>query len=255
MVQPVQLFRRESSDAIGFIQAKDTVKAAIELGLFVASGAVITLKSTTDRPTRDLVLDGLDHEVLTKIDVEPYFSLFFSYLLGLNREGTFQRSPQAWANEFNRDAFNDRRPSNPFNAAKYTGLQRWFSYAGLGWFDSEGVFQCNPFYRLTRQLSRIFGDERKISGEAFIKAVGTSCPELDNGSLFLKANPRYDASARICTLGLAHALIDLHEDRWIRLHCPRDSGGWSLELAQPPSDGKTLLSGKIQFVELLRTPK
>ena len=43
--------------------------------------------------------------------------------------------------------------------------------------------------------------------------------------------------------------IDLHFDRVIRLFCAADSRGWSIEAAQPPNDGDTLRSGRVDYVE------
>ena len=79
------------------------------------------------------------------------------------------------------------------------------------------------------------------------------CPELDGGEIFLQANKyrNYTPEDKQCTLGLSHALVDLHEDEIIRLVCPLDSRGWSIELAQPSRDD-TIKSDRITLIEYLR---
>src|SRR5262249_35566226 len=121
---------------------------------------------------------------------------------------------------------------------------------GLGWYDTGGVFQPNPFERIRRCLGKIFAGEVKLTSEAFMQRLTEACPELDGGTIFKRVDQTYDPAAKVCTLGLSHALIDLHQDGWIRLDCPRDSRGWSIETAEPPSDG--LQSGRINTVELLK---
>ena len=78
------------------------------------------------------------------------------------------------------------------------------------------------------------------------------CPELDGGKIFLQANKyrNYNPVDKQCTLGLSHALVDLHEDEIIRLSCPTDSRGWNIELAQPSRDD-TIESDRITIIEYL----
>jgi hypothetical protein len=98
-------------------------------------------------------------------------------------------------------------------------------------------------------LADIFVRKKKLEDEEFVERTGRSCPELDGGDIFFQANPQYDRNAMQLTRGLGHALVDLHLDGVIRMHCNPDSGGWSLELSSPPNDGKTLLSERLDFVE------
>jgi hypothetical protein len=186
--------------------------------------------------------------------VEPYFALFYSYLLSLNAEGGVKKTGDEWSRDFERDVLGGQRSDNPFNRDKWTGLNRWVGYAGLGWYDPGDNFQPNPYGRLLRRLPALFAGEKKLTGEAFMQNMSTACPELDGGSLFMQAHKSraYEPAAKVCTLGLSHALIDLHQDGWIRLNCPRDSRGWSIELAEPPSDD-LMRSGRIDSIELLRT--
>ena len=244
----------------GKTQAKQTISAATELGLIIEDDEKrlkTIFKSTDKRDSRRILLDSLDAKVLANTEIEPYFALFYSYLLALNADGTKNQNGSTWASNFQRDVFGDERPANPFNDTKLTGLNRWFGYAGLGWYDTggtTGVFQPNPYDRLLRRLQLIFGKDKKLTSEIFMERLTEFCPELDGGEIFMQAHRFrvYDAAAKTCTLGLSHALIDLHQDQKIRLNCPIDSRGWSIELAEPPnSDG--LESGRIDSIEFLKS--
>lgn len=231
-------------------QSQQTIKAALELRIIEDADGLLklTVERKDKRTARQILLAALDEFVLSGTEVEPYFSLFYSYLLSLNADGCIEKSKDDWAVEFERDLFGGQRIENPFNATKLTGLHRWFSYAGLGWYDTGGVFQPNPYERLHRRLGVIFAGEAKLTGEEFMRRLPEACPELDGGAIFKRAAPSYDSYAKVCTLGLSHALIDLDQDGWIRLDCPRDSRGWSIEAASPPGDS----SGRIDTMELVK---
>ena len=186
------------------------------------------------------------------MEPETFFALFYSYLLALNKDGVRKKSGDDWAIDFDRDVFAGQRQSNPFNSTKYNGLRRWFRYAGLGWHDSEEVFQPNPFERILRRLPDIFDGRNKLRGEEFMENLGKTCPEIDGGKVFRRVAGNWKPENKTCTLGLSHALIELHQENKIRLHCPQDSRGWSIKDADPPSDD-TLKSDKIEIVELLDT--
>jgi hypothetical protein len=237
-------------------QAKQAVSAATELGLIETDSEnrlKPTFKSNDTRDSRQILLEALDEKVLQNTNVEPYFALFYGYLLALNSDGGKQQTGDKWASEFQRDVFGEERPANPFNDTKLTGLNRWFGFAGLGWYDTNRVFQPNPYERLLRRLPLIFGKNKKLTSENFMQKLAEFCPELDGGRIFLQAHRfrNYDSAAKVCTLGLSHALIDLNQDGKIRLICPRDSRGWSIEVAQPPS-GDGLDSSRIDSIEFLK---
>lgn len=228
-------------------QAKATVRACIELGLLDADGVNLRSAISGDDPrsTRRIVLDAIDERVLSRIDIEPYFALFYSYVLGLGAAANAPRKKDEWVNGFS----GKRAESNPFNPTKLDGLHRWMRYAGLGWYDPSGEFQANPCGRLERRLPRIFGGKSRVFGEEFMHELSVACPELDGGSIFVQANQRYDRARRECTLGLGHALVELHSNGVIRLHCAEDSRGWSIAEAEPERDGKTLRADRIDIVE------
>lgn len=235
-------------------QAVATLRTALDLGLVTEDddGRIrIAFERTDSRSTRRIVHDALDKCVLGgSTEPEPYFALFYSYLLALGKEGVRKKAGDDWVIDFDRDVFAGQRQSNPFNATKYTGLRRWFRYAGLGWHDTEDVFQPNPFERLLRRLPIIFDGREKLRGEEFMERLGQACPELDGGAVFRRAAGNWNPKNKKCSLGLSHALVELHQGNKIRLHCPQDSRGWSIEDAAPPSD-ETLKSDKIEDVELL----
>ncbi|MFN7919073.1 MAG: hypothetical protein U0Q16_03195 [Bryobacteraceae bacterium] len=231
-------------------QAEVTIRAAKELGIVTEESQVVRLsRFEKDLSTRQLLLEVLDDKVLGSTEIEFFYAPFYSYLLSLNADGAQKLDGDQWAIGFARDCPAAARTENAFNKPKYTGLNRWYPYSGHGWFDSEGVFQPNPYERVCRRLDRIFGTERKLSGDEFFSRVARDCAELDGGEIFCRAVAAYDRKRRIATQGLSHALIDLHADGVIRLICPPDSRGWSIEAAQPYNDGKTLLSGRIDYVE------
>lgn len=232
-------------------QSKNTVRAGMELNLVIEKhGAELELTEAGKgrRSVRECVLDAIDQFVLASTEVEYYFALFYSYMLGSNKD-TVKGTRDDWVKAFNRDVFGNKKQANPFNAEKWSGIHRWLVYAGLGWNDPSDEFQCNPYERVKRRLSDIFNGDKKIDDETFMDRLAIACPELDGGKIFEQAN-RNASDSRQCTLGLSHALTELHLDSQIKLHCSPDSGGWSLQYASPPNDGKTLRSDRMDFVEI-----
>jgi hypothetical protein len=240
----------------GQATAKDTLNAALQLDLATENQGVIKLSQDYNRKksAKENILRAIDQHVLSKLEVELYLALYYAYYLGLDKE-VYRRSNlrrEDWANQFNEDVFNNKPQTNPFNATKHTGLDRWLSYMGLGWYDSSENFQANPYGQLFRALPVIFGRNSKLEGDQFMVLLAQACPELDGGEIFLKANiyRNYKPEDKQCTLGLSHALVDLHEDEIIRMHCPVDSRGWNIELAQPSRDD-TIKSDRITLIEYL----
>ena len=234
-----------------------TLKAAKELGLLDdtkdSEDITISHACRKNKNTRAAILGAFDEKVLSGKDVEPYFALYYAYYLGL---GTliYEKSnynKDQWADEFNHVVFGVTPQPNRFNDPKLTGWERWIAYIGLGWFDPAGNFQANPYERLARALPRVFGPSRKLGADDFMKNLAGVCPELDGGALFIEANPRWNPSEKRCSLGLSHALIELHLDAVIRLDCPADSSGWNLGEAEPPRD-EYLVGARMATVELLK---
>jgi len=223
-----------------FIPAKATIRAAVELGLTEESAGTLSLSASCKREkdTRSAILRAFDEKVLANTDVEKYFSLFYAYYLYLGK-AVYVRAKQSgedWAKQFNKDVFLDEPQQNPFNRDKLTGLHRWLSYVGLGWYDPAENFQANPYERLSRVLPEIFSKNRKLDSDEFMERLSRACPELDGGEVFRKANQNWKSADKQCSLGLSHALIELHEDEVIRLECPADCQDWSLKEAEPPRD-------------------
>jgi hypothetical protein len=230
--------------------ARDAIKAAIDLGLIEETeDKLIKLVPARNDPrtSKQLLVEALDKKVLAETTIEPHLARFYSYLLFLNKDGASKKSYSERARDFERDVYGERRA---FNDTKIYGLDRWMGYLGLGWYDTNGIFQPNPYERLLRSLRLIFeGRTRRLTIDDFMTRLGLACPELDGGNIFVETNKQYNSTSRTCTLGLSHALVDLHLDKRLKLFCPPDSRGWSIELAEPPSDG--LQSGRVATVELL----
>jgi hypothetical protein len=203
------------------------------------------------RDTRNAVLRALDRIVLSGTDVEPYFTLFYSYLLGLGSNADEPMADGPRASAFSAALGLGVDIKNPFNDIKLRGLWRWFPYAGLGWFDSREVFQCEPYGRLRRALPQIFEEDARLDADTFMVRLARVCPELDGGALFREANPQLDAVGRVVSLGLSQALLSLHEDGVIVLECPRDSRGWDLSAAEPSNDGDKLRSDRLDAVRFV----
>lgn len=248
MLQPESLEPNES-----FGPANSTLKAARELDLLDGTDSdSITLSEACKKNgnTPAAILSAFDQKVLSEKEIEPYFALFYAYRLGLGKEEYKRKSfgaPQ-WADAFNQAVFGDERQPNPFNSVKAKGWADWVSYAGLGWYDLQGSFQANPYERVMRALPRVFRRSKKLGADDFMKNLAEACPELDGGHLFIQANPKWNPEWKRCSLGLSHALIELHLDNLIKLDCPADSAGWSLEEAEPPRD-QSIVGDRITAVE------
>jgi hypothetical protein len=250
LLQPVPLSRG------GQNTVKDTLSATLKLDLAEEKQGVIKLKKDYDKKksAKENILRAIDQKVLSSLKIEKYLALYYAYYLGLDKE-VYHRSAftrEDWANHFNKDVFNNEPQVNPFNRDKHTGLDRWLSYIGLGWYDSSEHFQTNPYERLLRALPFIFGRKSKLEGDQFMVQLAQVCPELDGGKIFLQANEyrNYNPEDKQCTLGLSHALVDLHKDEIIRLDCPVDSPGWNIGLAQPSRDD-SIKSDRITLIEYL----
>jgi hypothetical protein len=221
--------------------SKATVRAALDLELLAeeTQGTLsLRVSCKKKKDTRSAVLSAFDEKALANTKVEKYFALFYSYYLGLGKAvySRAKHSGEEWAKQFNADVFSGEPQDNPFNATKLTGLHRWFSYVGLGWYDPASNFQANPYERVLRALPTIFSGVRKLSSGDFMNQLARTCPELDGGEIFRQANRNWKSEDKQCSLGLSHAMIELHEDGVIALDCPADNQDWSLKEAEPPRD-------------------
>ena len=238
-------------------KATNNVKAGLEIELLKEEkSSIIRLHESYNKKisTSENILNSLDKRVLKDSKVELHIALFYSYYLGLDTQ-IYERSDwdgDRWSDQFNIDVFGNTPQSNRFNKTKYTGIHRWLSFLGLGWYDSNGFFQPDPTERILRSMNSIFGKEKKILGDQFMIKLAEVCPELDGGEMFLQANKNYDANAKECTMGLSQALVGLHEDGFVRLTCPIDSRGWNLEKANPGRDDY-IKSDRLELIEM--TPK
>lgn len=235
-------------------QAESALRAARELGLVEerddgwSPSEAYRLSKRDD--VRGQVLRAIDARVLASTDVEPYFALFYSHLLGLGTRADEPIDDDARASAFNRALGFGADTPNPFNATKLRGLWRWLPYAGLGWFDSREVFQCDPYERVKRALPAVFEQDGRLDADVFMTHLARACPELDGGHLFGRANGDGPPGGRVLSVGLAQALLALHDDGVLVLDCPRDGRGWDLQAADPAFDGRTLNSSRLDAVGL-----
>lgn len=232
-------------------QANKILLAARELDLVTEldDGMIRAARARDSRPARIAVVDAIDEKVLSDDRIEPWFALFYAFLLGRDEvAGVGREEAGTWEARFEREVFDGVKQSNRFNGTKYVGLRRWFRYCGLGWHDGDDCFHPNPYERVARRLPLIFAQNRDLAIDSFMLRLSEFCPELDGGFLFLKANRGWDSARRTLTLGLAHALVDLHLDALITLNCPLDTDGWSIAKAQPPRDRDHLKSDRIASV-------
>jgi hypothetical protein len=241
MLQPEALVEGRAE----FTVAKANLRAALDLNLVRDVSGKITIAKGIIGSPRDSVLAALDELVLAGTDVEKYFALYYSFYLGLGKA-----ADDATPDSFNKAVFDDERQENRFNDTKRDGLNRWFYYAGLGWFDPDRNFHANPYYRVLRALPKIFKSDKKLTSEDFMKGLAKACPELDGGELFRQANRGYSPEDKTCTLGLSHALVELHLDREIKLDCPADNNGWSIGPAEPPA-AEGFVSNRFRTIEFV----
>lgn len=229
--------------------AMDTFRAVRELNLVAELDGRVAFNGPAKAvATRSLVLHAIDEHVLCEGEKgEKYFALYYGYLLGRKCDSPATRELEV--EDFNRMVFGNVPQNNPFNPTKLTGIYRWIAYSGLGWPGPDGKFVCNPFERLQRRLPAIFKDEDKLDSQVFMARLSKECPELDGGAIFCEANPQWNANDMRCTIGLCDALSELHDAGIIRLNCPADARGWSLEEAPPAQRPPDLLGAKMDSVE------
>ncbi|MFN9214042.1 MAG: hypothetical protein ACK51E_02760 [Gemmatimonadota bacterium] len=252
LLQPETLPNFNPGAASPRSQAESALRAARELGLVKENDEGWCLSDAYRVGRRDetriQVLRALDACVLVDTAVEPYFALFYAYLLGLGARADKQHDDEAWASAFNRALGYGADQPNPFNATKLRGLWRWLPYTGLGWFDNRQVFQCDPYERVKRALPAVFEHDERLDADVFMTHLARACPELDGGQLFRRANADAPIGGKVMSVGLAQALLALHEDEVLVLECPRDGRGWDLQAAEPSFDGRTLQSPRLDAV-------
>ena len=219
-------------------QARMAISACRDLHLVRQSDGIaeLTIASGERRSTQVLLLEALDTYVLGGKAVEPWFAMFYAFLIGRPPEQAHAGGGKAgdeWERLFNAEVFSNADVNNRFNKEKYKGFRRWLRYMGLGWHDSEDTFQPNPYDRMRRVLPTVFGEDSVIESDEFMQRLAEHCPELDGGAIFCEVNRDFDSARRECTGALAAALVEMNGDGIIRLECPLDSHGWSLRRVVP----------------------
>jgi hypothetical protein len=235
-------------------QAAQHLSAARDLRLITQDdeGNYRLAKTVRDgKPTAtQMILEAFDQLVLSDTKIEPWFGRLYAFVIARSR---FIPGPAVARVDLITE-FKDALPphidkANPVNSTKLPNYLRWYCYAGLGWHDPAGTFVPDPTVRLRRSLARIFGSSTEMDASDFMSSLAAVCPELDGGALFSEvAASAFNKADRMCTSALAAALRNLHGEGVIRLDCPEDSQGWSLELGGSELDNETLKSDRFDRV-------
>jgi hypothetical protein len=223
-------------------QANDNIKAAKFLEILEEKHNLLKFKvPMNNKNVKEIIIHSFDTHILNRFEVkqkviEPWFALFYSYILGRN-EKMIKGQGGNWEVAFSNDLFRGLSQPNPFNETKYGSYLRWYGYLGLGWTDHYDVFQLNPYDRIKRSLNKIFNDEKNMEMDIFVNKLGEICPELDGGKVFLMANPGWNKVDRKLSLGVSRALFEMHLDGIIRLVGIKDHRNfWNIEKINPLLD-------------------
>lgn len=240
LIQPKGLPDSTSKSA----QVENHLSAAKELGLVrVDENQDIRLSYPVrgEHQAKPAIVTAFDCVALANTNVEKWAGRFYAYLIVQEEDlGGGKSDIEAFTNKFMVDLPSSVDKGNPMNPEKHRAFMRWYPYVGMGWMDPSGAFNADPTERLRRALPGIWGEDRKLAAQEFMDRIGLACPELDGGALFNEVTEgSFSASARQCTQALATALRRLHDEGVLRLHCPSDSKGWSLDKA-----GKSQVTGE-----------
>lgn len=211
------------------------IRAAEELGLARVDdeqNVRLTYSVRGEHRVRHIIAEAFDRIALGSAEVEPWAGRFYAYLIANEKVAVAQNqeSQGDWSLAFMNALPTDVPRNNPMNPDKFRSLMRWYVYIGLGWIDPSGAFVPDPTRRLQRSLKSIWVKDKSLNSTEFMMRLGASCPELDGGAFFKEINVSWPGgSARECTGAVATALWRLHDLGALRLHCPADSKGWSLE--------------------------
>lgn len=237
-------------------QADDHLSAAQQLNLVETDSSGnyrLSYRVRGEHQPRESILEAFDSVALGTAETEPWAGRFYSFLITQDEDAT---PTGVVSQDETTRAFNKALPphverGNPMNSDKFRALMRWYTYAGLGWMDPDERFIPDPTVRVRRAVRAIFGKDRTMESGAFMARIATACPELDGGSLFIEgAGDTYNAADRVCTRALATALRNLHDEKVLKLFCPRDSVGWSLARAGSVAEPGVLDSDRFDSVTL-----
>jgi hypothetical protein len=239
-------------------QAALHLSAARELGLITQDGEGNFRLSKIVRegkPTADqMIIDAFDQFVLSDAKIEPWFGRIYAFVIARSRciPGS-QSARDDLCKEFNSALPPHIDKSNPANSTKLPHYLRWYCYVGMGWYDPSGSFVPDPTVRLRRSLTSIFSTSERMDAADFMSSLASVCPELDTGQIFSEvAASVFNKADRVCTSALAAALRNLHDEGFIRLDCPADSQGWSLERGGSERNNDTLKSDRFDRVDLIK---
>ena len=107
ILQPVYISKKND-------QSKQAVQSATELGLLTEKNKYLYLTEhvTRSQSIRQAVLESIDEYILSRMDVEPYFALFYSYMLVLPATAV-DKSNEEWVTAFVCDVFKNFETLRP----------------------------------------------------------------------------------------------------------------------------------------------
>lgn len=237
-------------------QALQHLSAARDLGLIAQNeeGNFRLSKVVREgKPTANqMILEAFDKFVLSDVKIEPWFGRIYAFVIAHSSSIPGSQSARDdLCKEFNSALPPHIDRSNPANSTKLPHYLRWYCYVGMGWYDPSGSFVPDPTVRLRRSLKTIFGSSERLDAADFMSSLAAVCPELDTGQIFSEVSASvFNRADRVCTSALAVALRNLHDEDVIRLDCPADSQGWSLERGGSERNGDTLKSDRFDRVAL-----
>lgn len=176
---------------------KDAFRLAEQLGFVaIAKGGLVTAIGTT--PATRRAWAAAAHERFRSVDAsDPDALLLRVYAwyvarVEKNGRGDFLKRTAEWIADAVEEDLNPRRKSEEarlFNPTKFRSWKDWMAYLGLGWNDVPGIagFVPDVTTRLAEELPAVFGKDRELTANEFLKRVASAMPYLDGGPLFTTA--------------------------------------------------------------------
>jgi hypothetical protein len=122
------------------------------------------------------------------------------------------------------------------NDARYQNVIYWARYLGLAEGLVADMVIADPTRAIERRLPVLFGDERRMTVNAFIHRLGTHIPVLDGGAVWLEMQGRLretlQAKERHLSEAISLAMLRLQQAGRIKLEGLSDATSWILEVGR-----------------------
>ena len=214
-------------------QFKEVLDAARECGLVTIEGLEKTVNLATNLNDQVINLDHIDEIfpiIMAKLILKPrinssdnLFSKVCAWILNQPVFGTPQ-DHDGWKKlmvEQCGDLLNEARlrDDTPWDMIVY-----WMRYIGLaGRTNSEGMrgFYPDPTLYLSMHIDKLLFSKEVVSAEEFKRRLGSLCPVLDGGSMFLEMRSKGHPDDLLSD-GLSLALERLCHRKVMKYWCPED---------------------------------